>query len=500
MRRLTTTIISTALLLTTGPFATAAELPAQAAQATVHGVDVSGNDNSGTKTIDWDTVAAHENFAFIKATEGSGYTSQYFKQAWPQMKRVGIPRAPYHFLLPVKDGSVAAQANHFVAAAKAAGYSGTAAGELPPVLDLEWDYRDGSCPAGITNAGVKSFVDTLRSAFHRDPIIYTNKNFLSGCGFTASQFAGSTLLWIADYSASSAPVPPGWPTWTFWQYTSKATVPGIPKPADRNWFNGSLASLRHLAGLGGGTTRDVTGNGWDDVVARNRSDGDLYVYDGYAPAKLAAPKKLGTGWGGITTVLTGEFTGDAYADLLGITTAGDLNLYAGTGQGTFAAPRRLGTGWSGLHSVVTADFTGDGHGDLIGVQTATGDLYLYASNDNGSFAPPRKIGSGWGGQTAVLAGDFDHDGHGDLVGRASNGDLNVYTGHGDGAFNAPRRIGTGWSGITALIPGDFTHDGYTDVLGRTEDGTLSLYPGSAAGLGTPQALGTGWNGLDLFQS
>ncbi|SDZ34253.1 Repeat domain-containing protein [Amycolatopsis xylanica] len=250
---------------------------------------------------------------------------------------------------------------------------------------------------------------------------------------------------------------------------------------------------------GGGVSRDVTGNGWDDILARNASDDKLYLYDGFAPGKLASPRAMGTGWGATRIVLTGDFTGDTEGDLLGITTAGDMNLYTGNGS-TFSAPKLVGTGWNSMKFVVTADFTGEGTNDLIGIQEGSGDLYFYAGNGNGTFSAPRKLASGWGGQTALVAGDFDDDNHGDLVGRAANGDLNQYRGYGNAQFSAPAKFSNGWNGITALIPGDFTGDGKTDIAGRTADGTLNLYPSYGTTLGSGVALGTGWNGHNLYQS
>jgi len=253
-------------------------------------------------------------------------------------------------------------------------------------------------------------------------------------------------------------------------------------------------------GHGLAKSRDVTGNGWDDVVARNATDHALYVYDGYASGKLASARQLGAGWGAMTSVLTGEFTGDRVNDLIGIQTSGDMYLYTGNGNGTFGAGRVIGTGWGAMRFVVTADFTGEGHNDLVALRT-DGVLFEYTGKGNGTFAAPRQLATGWGGQTALLAGDFDNDDHGDLVGRSPEGNLNVYTGHGDAAFKAPVEISHGWQGMTALIPGDFTGDDYTDVLGRTSDGRLLMYPmGHGGSLGAGTALGTGWNNLDLFQS
>ena len=186
--------------------------PADAATYAVHGIDVSANQLTDTATINWSTVVKHENFAFIKATEGDNYTSKYLAKGWPQMKAVGIPRAPYHFMLSSDAGTPLQQAQYFIANVKAIGYTGKHAGELPPALDFEWDERTKKCPTGLTNAGIKQFVDAVRSAFGRNPIIYTNNNFLKGCGFDSRVFAANTFLWQSDYQHSTPPISPGWST------------------------------------------------------------------------------------------------------------------------------------------------------------------------------------------------------------------------------------------------------------------------------------------------
>lgn len=38
---------------------------------------------------------------------------------------------------------------------------------------------------------------------------------------------GSYPLWIASYGKSDPALPAGWSKYTFWQHTSKGTVPGI---------------------------------------------------------------------------------------------------------------------------------------------------------------------------------------------------------------------------------------------------------------------------------
>lgn len=481
--------------------------PAAAAAATysVHGIDVSANDNTSTATIDWPTVAQHENFAFIKATEGDSFVSAYLSPGWSQMTSVGIARAPYHFLLSTDAGTVTQQVQHFIAAIQHVGYTGHHSGELPPALDLEWDYRTGGCLTGITSTGVKQFLDTLRSTFGRDPVVYTNNNFLGQCGIDSRVFAAGTYLWQSDYVHSSPPISPGWNTWTMWQYTSSASVPGVPKPCDRSWFNGTLAQLDALANHGGGVnTRDLSGDGIDDVLARSAdAAGSLHLYPGNGDGTLAAPQTMSdSGWGNVTAMAVADFTGDGHADVVALDSDGTLNFFHGNGAGGLWSPTPIGTGWGAMVNVVAGDFTGDGRADLI-ARRNDGGLFLYHGNGNGTFTAPVTLAeptAGWGNHLTILGGDFDGNGHADLVAETSDYRLVLYIGHGDGAFNAPVEISHGWADMTALIPGDFNHDGRTDILGRSTDGTLRFYPMGTSSLGSGTVIGTGWNVNNLFQS
>jgi hypothetical protein len=52
-------------------------------------------------------------------------------------------------------------------------------------------------------------------------------------------------MWIAAYGFTSPPMPPGWRTWTFWQYTSSGTVPGVATAGgtDLNTFSPAMVGL-----------------------------------------------------------------------------------------------------------------------------------------------------------------------------------------------------------------------------------------------------------------
>ncbi|MGH3494242.1 MAG: GH25 family lysozyme, partial [Sciscionella sp.] len=82
----------------------------QSAAATVAGMDVSGHQGS----VDWHTAYGNgARFAYVKATEGTGYTSPDFGQQYNGSYHVGMIRGAYHFALP-NVSSGAAQADYFV--------------------------------------------------------------------------------------------------------------------------------------------------------------------------------------------------------------------------------------------------------------------------------------------------------------------------------------------------------------------------------------------------
>jgi hypothetical protein len=119
-----------------------------------------------------------------------------------------------------------------------------APGDLPPVLDLE--VTGGLRPADLI-AWAKAFLAEAKRLTGRVPMIYTSP------GFWKSSMANSTAftahpLWIATWGPKPI-LAGGWTRYAFWQYTDKATVPGMAGPVDMSVFNGTLDQLRALAGM-----------------------------------------------------------------------------------------------------------------------------------------------------------------------------------------------------------------------------------------------------------
>ena len=180
--------------------------------------------------IYWNTVARHGyKFAAVKATEGDYYVNPYEAGDVKSAKAAGLDVAPYHFAIPNASGG-AAQAQFAVE------YSGYAPGArmLPLMLDIEYDPyvssdRTNMC-YGLTAAKMRTwlsaFVAEARTLTGQYPVIYTTANWWDTCTGRSAAF-GADPMWIAAYGFARPPMPPGWKSWTFWQYTALGTAAGV---------------------------------------------------------------------------------------------------------------------------------------------------------------------------------------------------------------------------------------------------------------------------------
>ena len=207
--------------------------------ARVPGVDVSKHQAQ----IDWPAVrGAGFAFCYVKATEGTGYTSPSFAQQYNGSYNVGMIRGSYHFALP-NTSSGATQANYFVD--HGGGWSADGK-TLPGALDVEWNPYGSTC-YGLTQSGMRtwinSFLNQYKARTGRYPVIYTNTNWWNECVGHDTSFAAKSPLWIARYGTSDpGGLPYGWSFSSFWQYADSGTFPG-----DQNLWNGDYAGLQRMA-------------------------------------------------------------------------------------------------------------------------------------------------------------------------------------------------------------------------------------------------------------
>ena len=209
----------------------------------VKGLDVS----YWNERVDWRKVYdAGYRFVYVKATEGQAYQDPTFAANWRDAKQAGLLRGAYHFYHPAMDAET--QAALFIRQVQAT----KDIGELPPALDLEVTDQK---PNSILLAGVKIWVERIREALGKAPILYSSYYFLkdhvSLYGKPPS-WASEFSVWIADYvSPCDLPaqphLPPGWTRWAFWQYTKSGAIPGIRGKVDINCFNGNLEALHRFA-------------------------------------------------------------------------------------------------------------------------------------------------------------------------------------------------------------------------------------------------------------
>ena len=244
------------------------------------------------------------------------------------------------------------------------------------------------------------------------------------------------------------------------------------------------------------TSGDFTGNGWSDLMARNTSDGHLYLLAGNGTT-VESRVSIGTGWTNYSAITRfGDFTRDGHEDVIARdSSTGYLWLYPGTGSG-LTTRTRIGTSWNNMRELTAVgDLNGDGFPDLLAVQKSTGYLFFYAGHGT-SLSTAVKIGTSWntmGELTGV--GDLDGDGHPDMVARKdATGVLYFYRSTG-AAFAPAVQIGTGWNTMRTFAGvGDFTRDGHPDMMTiQASTSRLYLYPGKTGGFGTGIPLATGWS-------
>ncbi|MEW1654191.1 VCBS repeat-containing protein [Streptomyces sp. NPDC093707] len=232
-----------------------------------------------------------------------------------------------------------------------------------------------------------------------------------------------------------------------------------------------------------------------DVVVRDTA-GRLWLSSGDGTGRL-----IGTGgWNGMNALTRhGDFTGDGREDLIAReASTGKLWLYPGTGNGPLGTRKLIGTGgWNGMSNITAfGDLTGDGRSDLIAVEKSTGKLWLYPGTSAGTLGSRKLLGTGgWNGMNALVGvGDVDGDGRPDLYAReASTGKLWLYPGRAT-ALGGRSLVGSGgWNTMADLIAnGDSSGDGRPDLITVTnEKYVIDGYAGNPGWLVTYRGLGNG---------
>lgn len=178
------------------------------------GVDVSHHKGR----IDWRRVRADGiSFAYLKATEGTGFTDPRFGDNLRAAKAAGLRAGGYHYFTLC--GSGAPQAEHFLSVI---GEATT----MPPAVDVEFI---GNCEPGPPRETLLrelgAFIDTVEARLGKRVVVYLYPEI-------EKRYALAKDLGRRQWVRSLEGKPER--DWWLWQKSDSARIDGIDSPADLN--------------------------------------------------------------------------------------------------------------------------------------------------------------------------------------------------------------------------------------------------------------------------
>lgn len=192
-----------------------------------NGIDVSQWHGS----IDFEAVR-HEGISavYIRSSEGSDYIDPYFEQNYRGAKNAGFKIGFYHFVTARSVSQAKYQAAFFVAAVSGKEFEGR----------LAADFEDLN---GLTNAEVNlialEFLDEVERLSGKEAVIYSD-------AYNARETLDGRLtkypLWLYENSFRQPSADISWSSWVGWHNDDSSKVPGIPTPADRDFFTRDIFS------------------------------------------------------------------------------------------------------------------------------------------------------------------------------------------------------------------------------------------------------------------
>jgi lysozyme len=199
----------------------------------VRGVDVSSYQGN----IDFDVLEKQNiKFAFIKATEGSGYVDPYFDVNFKNAIKTELRIGAYHFFSYDSSGST--QADNFISAVP------KTENMLPPVVDVEFygDKEKNLPDKESAQREILALLLKLKAHYGVNPIIYaTEKSYRL---YIAGAFDDYDI-WIRNVMMN--PTLSDGRKWLFWQYSNRMLLNGYKgkeKYIDMNLFNGTSDEFR----------------------------------------------------------------------------------------------------------------------------------------------------------------------------------------------------------------------------------------------------------------
>lgn len=209
--------------------------PKLAGKFEMTGVDVSRYQG----TIDWAELAGQDlDFAFIKATEGSGHIDECFYDNWQEAGKTALHIGAYHFFSFDSDGE--RQAEAYIDTV------GSLNGKIAPAVDVEFygDKADNPPPKDEVVKQLGEMLRKLEEHYQTKPIIYTT--YKAYDTYIKGEFE-EYPLWIRNVYYQ--PLFSLGDRWVFWQYTDTAVLEGYEgteQYIDMNVFRGTEEELKNL--------------------------------------------------------------------------------------------------------------------------------------------------------------------------------------------------------------------------------------------------------------
>lgn len=204
------------------------------------GFEVSGVDVSHYQgKIDWEKLAGQGlDFAFIKATEGSGHVDECFAENWQEAGKTDLCIGAYHFFSFDSDGEK--QAELYIDTV------GVLDGKIAPAVDVEFygDKQSNPPQKDELASELRKMLEKLEEHYQVKPVIYTTYKVYHD--YIKDEFE-EYPLWIRNVYYQ--PVFTAGNKWTFWQYTDTAVLEGYQgteKYIDMNVFRGTREELEKL--------------------------------------------------------------------------------------------------------------------------------------------------------------------------------------------------------------------------------------------------------------